>query len=61
MDQELKSYLDSKFAESRAEMDAKFAEMRTELSADIEKVETNLLRAFHGWSIQPRINADGRG
>jgi hypothetical protein len=71
MDQELKSYLDLKFAESRVEMNAKFAavdekfaavdekfaavdrkltDMNTDLRAEIEKVETNLLRAFHGWS-----------
>jgi hypothetical protein len=67
MDQELKLYLDSKFSEINANfaavdgkfaaVDARFAEMRTELREEIEKVETNLLRAFHGWSRPMDVSA----
>jgi hypothetical protein len=39
MDQELKQYLDAKFAEQ----DAKFAR-------DLERVETALLTEFHKWA-----------
>ncbi len=39
MDQELRQYLDGKFAE----MDAKFAQ-------DLERVETTLLTEFHKWA-----------
>jgi|GEM_PF-3037814 len=73
MDQELKTYLDAKFAEmdakfaqARMETDAKFGEvraemyeLRTELRAEIEKVETNLLGAFHGWARAMEIRVRG--
>jgi len=48
MDQELKQYLDGKFAEIDrrfSEQDAKFA---TKL--DLERVETALLTEFHKWA-----------
>jgi hypothetical protein len=41
MDQELKQYLDAKFAEQ----DAKFAS-----KLDLERVETALLTGFHKWA-----------
>ncbi len=41
MDQELKQYLDAKFAEQ----DAKFAS-----KLDLERVETALLTEFHKWA-----------
>lgn len=41
MDQELKQYLDAKFAEQ----DAKFAS-----KMDLERVETALLTEFHKWA-----------
>jgi len=41
MDQELKQYLDGKFAE----IDRKFATKQ-----DLERVETSLLTAFHQWA-----------
>jgi hypothetical protein len=54
MDQELKLYLDGKFAE----MDGKFAELHVKFAgldgkfatkADLERVETALLTEFHKW------------
>jgi hypothetical protein len=54
MDEELKAYLEAKFAEVRVEIQQSvrvdIAEVRVSVRADIEKSETNLLRAFHGWA-----------
>jgi hypothetical protein len=44
MDEDLKTYLE-----------AKFGELRADVRTDIEKSETNLLRAFHGWSRSTEI------
>ena len=62
MDQELKQYLDVKFAGIEAkfsEIDAKISEMNAKISQmdakfatkqDLERVETNLLTEFHKWA-----------
>jgi hypothetical protein len=54
---DLRTYMDAKFAavdgklaDLRTDVDAKFAAARIETHADVERTETNLLRAFHGWS-----------
>jgi len=48
MDQELKQYLDGKFAE----IDRKFAEQDGKFTTkqDLERVETALLTEFHKWA-----------
>ena len=46
MDQELKQYLDERFAE----VDRRAEAMEARLEARIEKAETNLLGAFYGWA-----------
>jgi len=46
MDQELKQYLDRKFAEVETKFDTKFADV----DAKIERVETALLTEFHKWA-----------
>jgi hypothetical protein len=62
MDQELRQYLDGKFADMNikfADMDAKFADINTRFAdinarfgtkQDLERVETSLLREFHKWA-----------
>jgi hypothetical protein len=55
MDQELKQYLDGKFAELDkrfAEIDKRFAEMHKKFATkdDVERVETALLTEFHKWA-----------
>ena len=62
MDQDLKQYLDDKFAEMQgtfaemqgkfAEMQGKFAEMHGKFATkqDLERVETALLTEFHKWA-----------
>ena len=59
MDEELKTYLDAKFAEVGtklagvdgrfAEVDVKLAELRAHVSEECEKVETKLLGEFWKW------------
>ena len=59
MDEELKTYLDAKFAEIGtklaevdarfAEVDVKLAELRAHVSEECEKVETKLLGEFWKW------------
>jgi hypothetical protein len=46
MDQELKQYLDARFAD----VDRRAEAMEERLKALIEKTETNLLGAFYGWA-----------
>ena len=46
MDQELKQYLDGKFAA----IDTKLAQMDTKFARDLERVETALLTEFHKWA-----------
>jgi hypothetical protein len=48
MDQELKQYLDGKFAE----IDRRFSEQDAKLATkqDLERVETALLTEFHKWA-----------
>lgn len=48
MDEELKQYLDAKFAEQ----DAKFASKQ-----DLERVETALLTEFHKWASPSEMRA----
>ena len=62
MDQELKQYLDGKFADVDArfsemhtkfsEMHARFADMDAKFATkqDLERVETTLLTEFHKWA-----------
>jgi hypothetical protein len=55
MDQELKLYLDGKFADIDrrfAEIDGKFAEQGSKFATkqDLERVETALLTEFHKWA-----------
>jgi hypothetical protein len=53
MDQELKQYLDARFAgieERFAEVDRRAEAMEERLKALIEKTETSLLGAFYGWA-----------
>jgi hypothetical protein len=66
MDQELKQYLDGKFAEANGKMEAKFSEIYAKFSEiyakfsemekkfatkeDLERVETTLLTEFHKWA-----------
>lgn len=45
MDNDLKQYLDTKFAEHFAAMNEKFATKQ-----DLERVETALLTEFHKWA-----------
>ena len=53
MDQELKQYLDAKFAEADAKVDTKFADVY----AKIERVETALLTEFHKWASPAEMRA----
>jgi hypothetical protein len=46
MDQELKQYLDARFAE----VDRRAEAMEDSMKALIEKTETNLLGAFYNWA-----------
>jgi hypothetical protein len=46
MDQELRQYLDSRFAEADRRAEA----MEPRVKALIEKTETNLLGAFYNWA-----------
>lgn len=55
MDQELKEYLDSRFAE----VDRRAEAMEARIDARIEKVETNLLGAFYGWARPMEIRVNG--
>jgi hypothetical protein len=55
MDQELKEYLDSRFAE----VDRRAEAMEGRLEARIEKVETSLLGAFYGWARPMEIRVSG--
>jgi len=55
MDQELKQYLDSRFAE----VDRRAEAMEERLRALIEKTETNLLGAFYGWARPMEIRVNG--
>ncbi len=48
MDEDLKAYLETMQADLKAHM-----------SRECEKVETNLLRAFHGWSRSMEIRVRG--
>jgi len=48
MDEELKKYLDGRFAE----MATGFEEMATK--RDLERVETTLVTEFHKWPHQPK-------
>jgi hypothetical protein len=59
VDQELKQYLDGKFAEldgkvakKFVELDGKFAELDGKFATkqDLERVETTLLTEFHKWA-----------
>jgi hypothetical protein len=60
MEEDLKQYLDEKFAEmdgkfaqidaGLAQFDARFAEMDLIFRQDLERVETNLLTEFHKWA-----------
>ena len=55
MDQELKQYLDGKFAEMNGkveEMNGKVAELDSKFATkqDLERVETALLTEFHKWA-----------
>ena len=52
MDQELKPYLDGKFAELDAKFAGKFAELDGKFATkqDLERVETALLTEFHKWA-----------
>ena len=59
MDQELKLYLDTKFAEVRVDIEKSVRVDIAEVRADIEKSETNLLRAFHGWARSMEIRVRG--
>jgi hypothetical protein len=55
MDQELKQYLDARFAE----VDRRAEATEKDLAARIEKVETSLLGAFYGWARPMEIRVDG--
>jgi len=55
MDQELKQYLDARFAE----VDRRAEATERDLAARIEKVETSLLGAFYGWARPMEIRVDG--
>jgi hypothetical protein len=57
MDQELKQYLDARFAElaTRSELKA----LEEHLNTLVEKTETNLLGAFYGWARPMEIRVDG--
>ena len=55
MDQELKQYLDSRFAE----VDRRAEAMEERIKALIEKTETSLLGAFYGWARPMEIRVDG--
>lgn len=69
MDQELKQFLESKFArvderfaqmdERFAQIDQRFAEIDKDFTERLEKVETNLLGAFYGWARPMEIRVDG--
>jgi len=69
VDEDLKLYLDAKFAEVHGEfasahgefaaVRSEIAAVRVDLRADIEKSETNLLRAFHGWARSMEIRVRG--
>jgi hypothetical protein len=66
MDQELKQYLDAKFAECATKRDlSEFATkkdleaLETRVNARIEKVETSLLGAFYGWARPMEIRVNG--
>jgi hypothetical protein len=52
MDQELKQYLDAKFAEfaTKKELDERLEALEERVYTRIEKTETNLLGAFYGWA-----------
>ena len=53
MDQELKQYLDGKFAA----IDTKLAQMDTKFARDLERVETALLTEFHKWASPAEMRA----
>ena len=55
MDQDLKQYLDDKFAQ----MDSKFAraDERFATKEDLERVEAALLTAFHKWAAPVEMRA----
>ena len=55
MDQELKQYLDTRFAE----VDRRAEAMEKDIAARIEKVETSLLGAFYGWARPTEIRVSG--
>jgi hypothetical protein len=55
MDQELKQYLDARFAE----VDRRAEATEKDLAARIEKVKTSLLGAFYGWARPMEIRVDG--
>jgi hypothetical protein len=55
MDQELKQYLDSRFAE----VDRRAEATETRLKALIEKTETSLLGAFYGWARPMEVRVQG--
>lgn len=52
MDNDLKQYLDTKFADMDARFDVKFAALDGKFAtkADLERVETALLTEFHKWA-----------
>jgi hypothetical protein len=55
MDQELKQYLDERFADVDRHAEA----MEGRMKALIEKTETSLLGAFYGWARPMEIRVDG--
>ena len=52
MDNELKQYLDGKFADLGGKVGEKFAELEARFATkqDVERVETALLTEFHKWA-----------
>jgi hypothetical protein len=57
MDQELKQYLDAKFAELATKNE--FAALEERMKALVEKTGTSLLGAFYGWARPMEIRVDG--